>query len=114
MALTERKAVEIEWTDENKGREIIGRLVDYEIVQYKDGPGIVLVVQSEKAGEVFRLRGAKRLIMLLHKSDVGKRVSVRYDGEDKSKEISAGWNFPKNFTVKVEEDSLESSADGPF
>jgi hypothetical protein len=42
MAFTERKVIEIEWNNDNKGTEIAGRLLDVEVVQYKDGPGLVL------------------------------------------------------------------------
>jgi hypothetical protein len=106
IAFTERKVIEIEWNNDNKGVEFVGRLVAVEVVQYKDGPGHVFTINSEKTpGEVFRFRGSTRLNAKLHKSDVGKVISVRYNGEDKSKEVSPGMNYPKDFTVAVDEDS---------
>jgi hypothetical protein len=119
MAFTERKVIEIEWNNDNKGTEIVGRLLDVEVVQYKDGPGLVFTLNSEKArGEIIRFRGATRLNTKLHKSDVGKVISVRYNGEDKSKGVSPGMNYPKDFTVAVDEDSANPATitdlDVPF
>ena len=119
MAFTERKVIEIEWNDDNKGIEFVGRLVAVEVVQYKDGPGLVFTVNSLKTpGEVFRFRGATRLNTKLHKGDVGKVISVRYKGEDKSKEVSPGMNYPKDFTVAVDENSANPATitdlDVPF
>jgi hypothetical protein len=117
MAFTERKVIEIEWTE--KGIEVAGRLVAIEVVQYKDGPGIVYTLNSEKTkGEIIRFRGATRLNMRLHKSDIGKVVIVRYNGEDKSKEVSQGMNYPKDFFVGVDEASADpkmiTDLDVPF
>ena len=86
MAFTERKVTDFEWNDDNKGIEVVGRLIAVEEVHYKDGPGHVYTLNSEKTrGEIIRFRGATRLNAKLHKTDEGKVVSVRYNGEDKSK-----------------------------
>ena len=120
MAFTERKVVEIEWNNDNKGIEFMGRLVAVEEVRYKDGPGLSFYDQRREDARVksFRFRGATRLNAKLHKSDVGKLVSVRYNGEDKSKEVSPGMNYPKDFTVSVDEDSANPATitdlDVPF
>lgn len=107
MAFTERKVIEIEWNDDKKGIEIVGRLASVETVQYKDGPGLVFTIIDEKTpGQIIRFRRATRLNIKLHKSDVGKVISVRYKGEDKSKEVNPGMNYPKDFTVAVDEDSV--------
>lgn len=107
MAFTERVVVEIEWNKENEKKEVMGRLVAVEVVQYKDGPGIVYTVMGNRAGEVIRFKGATRLNQKLHRSDVGKVIAVRYNGEDKSKEVKIGMNFPKDFTVGVDEESAD-------
>jgi hypothetical protein len=119
MAFVERRVTYVEWNEDNKGFEIVGRLESVEEVAYRDGPGLVFTISSlTTRGEVIRFRGASRLNMQLHKSDVGKLISVTYNGEDKTKEVSAGMNFPKNFTVKVDDDSVDSrniaSADVSF
>lgn len=107
MAFTERKVVEIEWNAENKGKEVMGRLIAVETVQYKDGPGLVYTVKGSKAGEVIRFKGATRLNQRLHRQDIGKVVVVRYNGEDQTKETKIGMNFPKDFTVAVDEESID-------
>jgi hypothetical protein len=108
MAFIERKVIEIDWSKENEGLEIMGRLVAIETLQYRDGPGLVYVLDSEKRkGEVIRFRGATRLNQRIHKNDIGKVIIVRYKGEDKSKEVPPGMNFPKDFTVGVDEDSID-------
>jgi hypothetical protein len=119
MAFTERVIVEIEWNDESKGKDIVGRLLGIEIIKYKDGAGRVYVLDSErKGGEVIRFRGATRLDFRIHRSDVGKVICVRYNGEDKSKEVAPGMNYPKDFSVGVDEDSVDPQAitdlDVPF
>ena len=105
MAFIERKVVEIDWS--TKGEEVMGRLVSVETVQYKDGPGLVYTVKGSKPGEVIRFRGATRLNQRLHKSDIGKVIVVRYNGEDTSKETKIGMNPPKDFVVAVDEDSID-------
>ncbi len=118
MAMIERKVVEVEWNAENKGREVLGRLVSVEVVQYKDGPGLVYSVSGNKTGEIIRFKGATRLNHLLHKSDIGKVITVRYNGEDQSREVKVGMNYPKSFSVGVDEDSVNpnviTDADLPF
>lgn len=107
MAFTERKVVEVDWNAENKGKEVMGRLVSVETIQYNDGPGLVYTVKGSKAGEVIRFRGATRLNQRLHKSDIGKVIAVRYNGEDKTKETKPGMNPPKDFIVLVDEESID-------
>jgi hypothetical protein len=107
MAFTERKVIEIDWSTENKGMEVMGRLVSVETVQYKDGPGLVYTVKGSKPGEVIRFRGATRLNQRLHKTDIGKVINVRYNGEDKTKETKPGLNPPKDFIVLVDEESID-------
>jgi hypothetical protein len=106
MAFTERKVIEIDWSKENKGMEVQGRLVSVETIQYTDGPGLVYTVKGSKPGEVIRFRGATRLNQRLHKSDIGKVIAVRYNGEDKTKEMKPGMNPPKDFIVMVDEGSI--------
>ena len=48
MAFIERKVIEIDWSSENKGTEIMGRLKGIETISYKDGPGLVYIVDSER------------------------------------------------------------------
>ena len=107
MAFIERKVIEIEWNAENKGKEVMGRLMSREIVKYQDGPGLVYTVKGSKPGEVIRFRGATRLNQLLHDADIGKVIVVRYNGEDTSKSMKVGMNPPKDFTVGVDEDSVD-------
>jgi hypothetical protein len=119
MAFIERKVIDIEWNKDNEGVEFVGRLVAVEVVQYKDGPGLVFTLIDEKTpGQIIRFRGATRLNARLHKSDVGKVIRVRYNGEDKTKELSPGMNYPKDFTVAVDEDSANPATitdlDVPF
>lgn len=109
MGFTERKVIEVEWNAENKGKEVLGRLILIETVKYQDGPGLVYTVKGSKPGEVVRFRGATRLNQLLHKGDIGKVIIVRYNGEDTSKSVKAGMNPPKDFTVGVDEDSIDPS-----
>ena len=72
MAFTERVVVEVDWTDENKGTEIVGRrLVSIEVVKYKDGPGLVYTLKTGTPGEVIRFKGASRL---------NQRLSVQHGG----------------------------------
>jgi hypothetical protein len=112
MAFIERRVKEVEWNDNNVGIEIEGSLWLVEEVQYKDGIGIVYTVKSKKTpGEIIRFRGAKQLNSILHQSDVGKPVRIRYDGEDKSKPINNGMHYPKRFTVAVDE--LDESFGNP-
>jgi hypothetical protein len=106
MAFTERQVIEIDWSKENKGMEVQGRLVSVETIQYTDGPGLVYTVKGSKPGEVIRFRGATRLNQRLHKSDIGKVIVVRYNGEDKTKEMKPGMNPPKDFIVMVDEGSI--------
>jgi len=103
MAFVERVVTEIEWNAENKGREVTGVLVSVETVQYIDGPGIIYTVKGAKPGEVIRFKGATRLNQRIHKTDVGKKIAIRYNGEDKSKEMKPGMNAPKDFIVLVDE-----------
>ena len=108
MAFVERKITFIEWTEDNVGREIVGFLESVEMVAYNSGPpGLVYTLISLMTpGEVFQFRGATRLNAQLHKRDIGKLISVMYNGEDRSKERSKDkQNYPKSFTVKVDEDS---------
>jgi hypothetical protein len=107
MAFIERKVFEIEWNVENKGREIMGRLISIETVQYPDGPGLVYTVMGQKPGEVLRFRGATRLNQRLHGSDIGKVVLIRYNGEDKTKDMKPGMTPPKDFIVAVDEASID-------
>lgn len=108
MGFTQRVVVEVDWIPENKGMEVVGRLIRIETIQYKDGPGLVYVLDSEKTkGEVIRFRGATRLNQMLHRADIGKLIAVRYNGEDKSKELPPGMNYPKDFTVGVDEESID-------
>lgn len=107
MAFIKREVIEIDWSNENKGQEVVGRLISIEVVNYKEGPGYVYTLNNEsKKGEVIRFRGATRLNMRLHKSDIGKVVAIRYNGEDKSKEMPQGMSYPKDFVVLVDEDSI--------
>lgn len=105
MAFTERVVVEVDWTDENKGTEIVGRLVSIEVVKYKDGPGLVYTLKTGTPGEVIRFKGASRLNQRLNAHDVGKLIAVRYNGTDTSRQMSVGMSFPKDFTVGVDEES---------
>ena len=107
MAFIERKVFEIEWNAESKGREIMGRLLSIEKVQYQDGPGLVYTVKGQKPGEVLRFRGATRLNQRLDPSDIGKVINVRYNGEDKTKDMKPGMNPPKDFIVLVDEASAD-------
>jgi hypothetical protein len=103
MALVGRKIVEIDWNKDNEGFTVQGRLVKIESVRYNHGFGLVYTVRSSKPGEVIRFKGSSRLNVLLSSADVGKEISVRYDGEDTSKKLVAGMNFPKVFTVLVDD-----------
>jgi hypothetical protein len=118
MAMVQREVIEIEWNEAQKGKEILGRLVSVEVVQYKDGPGLVYTMKGKNLGEVLRFKGATRLNQRLHKSDVGKVVIVRYNGADESKQMGVGMSFPKDFTVGVDEDSANPATitdeDVPF
>ena len=118
MAFIERKVKELEWNESNVGIEIEGPLLFIEEVTYKDGTGIVYTVKNKKTpGEIIRFRGAKQLNAVLHQSDVGKPVRIRYEGEDKSKPISNGMHYPKTFAVAVDEDSTDptiTDSDIPF
>lgn len=105
MAYTERIVVEVDWTDENVGMEVMGRLVSIEKVQYKDGPGMVYAVKSNTSGEVIRFRGVTRLNQKLSLQDIGKLVAIKYKGEDKSRQMPAGMSYPKDFFVAVDENS---------
>lgn len=116
MTFIERKVKDVEWNGNNVGLEIEGCLWFVETVQYSDGSGLVYTVKT-KAGEILRFRGAKQLNMTLHKSDVGKLVRIRYEGEDKSKALSNGMHYPKKFTVAVDDDPANptiTDSDIPF
>ena len=91
------------------GLEIEGWLWLVEAVQYSDGMGLVYTFKGRKPGEILRFRGAKQLNLNLHKSDEGKLVRIRYEGEDKSKAVSNGMHYPKKFTVAVDEEDDPSN-----
>jgi hypothetical protein len=105
MAMIERNVIEIEWNAEQKGKELKGRLVNVEVVKYKDGNGLVFTMMGSKPGEVLRFKGATRLNQRLNAGDVGKVVIVRYNGEDETKTVSVGMSYPKDFSVAVDEES---------
>ena len=119
MSFIERKIEEVEWNENNVGLEIEGLLIGVEKVKYSDGVGFVYTVKSANIpGKIFRFRGVKQLNSMVHESDVGKKVRVRYDGEDKSKAVTNGMHYPKKFTVAVEEedsaDTTITDSDIPF
>jgi hypothetical protein len=109
MGFIERKIVEIDWSQEDEGLTVQGRLLKIESVRYRDGIGLVYTVRGTKSAEVIRFKGSSRLNLFLSPADIGKDIAVRYDGEDKSKSVQAGWNYPKAFTVMVDDATPETN-----
>jgi hypothetical protein len=107
MGFIERVVVDVEFTSDTKGITVMGRLLNIEVVKYKDGPGLVYTMMGPHLGEVLRFKGATRLNQKLHRTDVGKLVSVRYEGEDQSKPLGLGMSYPKKFVVAVDDESID-------
>ena len=109
MGLIERKIVEIDWSQENEGLTVQGRLLKIESVRYRSGIGLVYTLRGTRSGEVIRFKGSNRLNLSLSPADIGKDIAVRYDGEDKSKPVQPGWSYPKMFTVMVDDAASETN-----
>lgn len=102
MALKQRKLVEIEF--KTRGETVEGYLVGAEKVTFQDGGANVVYLVKRSDGSVASFNGTTVLNKLLHRSDVGCFVAVKFDGTDGSTPVKEGYSPKKLWTVGVDEE----------
>jgi hypothetical protein len=77
-----------------------------------NGKRVVRFVVEDPSGEYLAFLGTADLLNKLRTDDVGKRIDVRYEGEDQN--IRKNGNAMKRFKVRVEKIIATATREHPF